>query len=348
MVAAPALYGGTYKLLRDMLSRFGVRARMAEPEALVEACARGGARLCLFESPTNPTLRVVDIRAVARTARGAGAISLIDSTFAPPVVQRPLASGVDLVMHSASKFLNGHSDHLCGAIAGRRELVEKVRDACLRRLDAKPRQNPPVDGVYCALGWIRYPEAPEQAGTLIYVKPGFHGSEPPDIRAYAALHEQFPHESTADQWFSESQMESYRGLGSHIIGKLCGSLETARTAPGGRRAKVDLRIRRARRSGQVGGEVRRSGQRQRRLLSQRADPAPAMGLFDAPTLNGRPDCSELIALNRQLPSTAPAVDPFFIAGRSQTKICPSWFAAASRRPEPRNATAVGQEPSNVS
>jgi hypothetical protein len=52
------------------------------------------------------------------------------------------------------------------------------------RLDVKPRQNPPVDGVYCALGWIRYPEEPEEAGTLIYVKPGFHGSEPPDIRAY--------------------------------------------------------------------------------------------------------------------------------------------------------------------
>src|SRR5438093_9539308 len=90
VVAATALYGGTYKLLRDVLSRFGVRARMAEPEALVEGCRRGGARLCLFESPTNPTLRVVDIEAVARTARGSGAISLIDSTFAPPLVQRPL------------------------------------------------------------------------------------------------------------------------------------------------------------------------------------------------------------------------------------------------------------------
>ena len=91
------------------------------------------------------------------------------------------------------------------------------------RIDVEPRQKPPVDGVYCALGRIRYPEAPEtKAGTLIYVKPGFHGSEPPDIRAYAALHEEFPHESTADQWFSEFQMESYRGLGSHIIGKMCG------------------------------------------------------------------------------------------------------------------------------
>ncbi len=95
------------------------------------------------------------------------------------------------------------------------------------RLDVKPRQIPPVDGVYCALGWIRYPEAPEKTGTLIYVKPGFHGSEPPDIRAYAALHEEFPHESTADQWFSESQMESYRGLGSHIVERMCGGSDAA-------------------------------------------------------------------------------------------------------------------------
>ena len=53
------------------------------------------------------------------------------------------------------------------------------------------------------------------------MKPGYHGSEPADIRAYAAAHPEFPHESTADQWFSESQMESYRALGSHIIGKIC-------------------------------------------------------------------------------------------------------------------------------
>ena len=132
VVAATALYGGTYKLLRDVLSRFGVKTRMAEPEALVDACGRGGARLCLFESPTNPTLRVLDIAAVARSAKSAGAVSLIDSTFAPALVQRPLALGVDLVMHSATKFLNGHSDHLCGVIAGRRDLVDKVRSVASR------------------------------------------------------------------------------------------------------------------------------------------------------------------------------------------------------------------------
>lgn len=127
VVAASALYGGTYKLLRDELSRFGVRPRFAEPEALIAECGRGKPRLVLFESPINPTLRVLDIAAVARAARDAGAISLIDSTFGPAVWQRPLEMGVDLVMHSGTKYLNGHSDHLCGAIAGRRALVDRVR-----------------------------------------------------------------------------------------------------------------------------------------------------------------------------------------------------------------------------
>jgi cystathionine beta-lyase/cystathionine gamma-synthase len=135
VVAATALYGGTYKLLRDVLSRFGVKARMAEPELLVEEVRKGGARVCVFESPTNPTLRVLDVAAVAKACRAAGAVSLIDSTFAPPLVQRPLELGVDLVMHSATKFLNGHSDHLCGAIVGSKELVEPIR-LLSRRLGA--------------------------------------------------------------------------------------------------------------------------------------------------------------------------------------------------------------------
>ncbi len=135
VIASTALYGGTYKLLRDVLSRFGVRARMVEPEALADTCAQGGARLCVFESPTNPTLRILDVAAVTKSCKAAGMKSLIDSTFAPPLLQRTLALGVDLVMHSATKFLNGHSDHLCGVIAGRRELVEEVREIA-RKLGA--------------------------------------------------------------------------------------------------------------------------------------------------------------------------------------------------------------------
>jgi cystathionine beta-lyase/cystathionine gamma-synthase len=127
VIAATALYGGTYKLLRDVLSRFGVKARMVEPEALAGECAKGGARVCVFESPTNPTLRVLDVAAVAKACRSAGMVSVIDSTFAPPLVQRPLSMGVDLVMHSATKFLNGHSDHLCGALVGSAARIEPVR-----------------------------------------------------------------------------------------------------------------------------------------------------------------------------------------------------------------------------
>jgi cystathionine beta-lyase/cystathionine gamma-synthase len=127
VIASTALYGGTYKLLRDVLSRFGVRTRNVEPEALASECAKGGAKVCVFESPTNPTLRVVDIAGIARTCRGAGIVSLIDSTFATPWVQRPLEIGVDLVMHSATKFLNGHSDHLCGALVGPAARIEPIR-----------------------------------------------------------------------------------------------------------------------------------------------------------------------------------------------------------------------------
>ncbi len=132
VLAGTALYGGTYKLLRDVLSRFGVRSRMEEPESLVVEAGRGGARLCVFESPTNPTLRVVDIAAVAKAARAAGTLSLVDSTFAPPLIQRPLELGADLVMHSTSKFLNGHSDHLGGAILGRAELVDRIRAVAVK------------------------------------------------------------------------------------------------------------------------------------------------------------------------------------------------------------------------
>lgn len=127
-VIAPAtLYGGTYKLLRDVLSRFGVRTRVTEPERLAHECAAGKAKLCVFESPTNPTLRVLDIPAIASACRKAGIVSIIDSTFGTPFTQRPLESGVDLVMHSATKYLNGHSDHLIGALIGARERIEPIR-----------------------------------------------------------------------------------------------------------------------------------------------------------------------------------------------------------------------------
>ena len=129
VIASAALYGGTYKLLRDVLSRFGVRHRMVEPERLVAAIESGGAaiRVCVFESPTNPTLRLADIAAVAAACRRKGVVSVLDSTFGTPFAQRPLALDVDVVMHSTTKYLNGHTDHLGGALVGARERIGPLR-----------------------------------------------------------------------------------------------------------------------------------------------------------------------------------------------------------------------------
>lgn len=85
-----------------------------------------------------------------------------------------------------------------------------------------PRKEPPVLGPYCAIAEIIYPEAPDQKGRLLYIKPGFQGVEPPAVRSYAAQNPVFPHETTVDQWYGETQFEAYRALGFHIVSTIDG------------------------------------------------------------------------------------------------------------------------------
>jgi hypothetical protein len=89
----------------------------------------------------------------------------------------------------------------------------------------EPRSDPPVDGLYCAQATIHYPNGAPR-GWLLYVKPGYHGDERIDIRNYASEHHDFPHETTLDQWFSESQFEAYRALGAHIMEEICAGQPT--------------------------------------------------------------------------------------------------------------------------
>jgi methionine-gamma-lyase len=128
VVCSSAVYGGTFHLLADLLSRFGVHPRFATLQELAEPerVLSDRTRVLWFESPINPTLRCVDIRAVAAACRARGVTSVIDNTFATPVNQRPLELGVDLVMHSATKYLNGHSDVTAGALAGPRTLIKEA------------------------------------------------------------------------------------------------------------------------------------------------------------------------------------------------------------------------------
>jgi cystathionine beta-lyase/cystathionine gamma-synthase len=131
IVCSAAIYGGTLHLLEDVLARFGVLPRFVSLEQLAQPDQVIGdrTRMVWFESPINPTLRCVDIRAVAAACRARGVLSIVDNTFASPINQQPLRLGVDLVMHSATKYLNGHSDVTAGALAGSRALIDRLQPA---------------------------------------------------------------------------------------------------------------------------------------------------------------------------------------------------------------------------
>lgn len=131
VVCSAAIYGGTLQVMTKYLSRFGVDVRFASLEELAEPARIPGpkTRALWFESPINPTLRCVDIARVAAACRQAGVTSIIDNTFASPVNQRPLALGIDLVMHSATKYLNGHSDVTAGALIGSHDVIDRLQPA---------------------------------------------------------------------------------------------------------------------------------------------------------------------------------------------------------------------------
>jgi cystathionine beta-lyase/cystathionine gamma-synthase len=128
VVCSAAIYGGTLHLLADLLPRYGISARFVSLDELrqPELVIGDKTKALWFESPINPTLRCVDIGAVASACRARGVISLIDSTFASPINQRPLAMGVDIVMHSVTKYLNGHSDVTAGSLAGPARLLQEI------------------------------------------------------------------------------------------------------------------------------------------------------------------------------------------------------------------------------
>jgi cystathionine beta-lyase/cystathionine gamma-synthase len=128
VICSSAIYGGTLHLLADLLSKFGIRSRFASLDELagIDRVLSDATKLVWFESPINPTLRCVDVAAVAAACRARGVISVLDNTFATPLNQRPIALGVDLVMHSATKYLNGHSDVTAGALAGPSRLVQPI------------------------------------------------------------------------------------------------------------------------------------------------------------------------------------------------------------------------------
>jgi cystathionine beta-lyase/cystathionine gamma-synthase len=131
VLCASSIYGGTLQVLTTFLSKFGITTRFVSLADLshVDRFIGPATKVIWFESPTNPTLRCVDIAAVAKACKAKGVWSIVDNTFASPINQQPLALGADLVMHSATKFLNGHSDVTAGALVGSAKMIERLHPA---------------------------------------------------------------------------------------------------------------------------------------------------------------------------------------------------------------------------
>ncbi len=128
IVAQRDIYGGVTKFFSQWLPKMGIETTLVDTNDFEQhaRAIRPNTKLLYLESPTNPTLRVVDLKKAAALARQHGLISMIDSTFGTPINQRPAEYGIDLVMHSGTKYLSGHSDLTCGVVAGRRELMDQL------------------------------------------------------------------------------------------------------------------------------------------------------------------------------------------------------------------------------
>jgi methionine-gamma-lyase len=128
VIATRQVYGGTYRMMRDVFPRMGIVVRHVEADlAGIARLVNPRTKVLYVETPTNPTLRLVDLRKAVAFAKEWDLISLIDNTFASPVLQKPIEMGFDVVLHSATKYLAGHSDVIAGAAAGREALIKEIR-----------------------------------------------------------------------------------------------------------------------------------------------------------------------------------------------------------------------------
>ena len=128
IVSQRDIYGGVTKFFTQWLPKLGIETTFVDTTSYEEhgRAIRPNTKLLYLESPTNPTLRVVDLKAAAEVAEHHGLISMIDATFGTPINQHPAEYGIDLIMHSGTKYLSGHTDLICGVVAGRNDLIEQI------------------------------------------------------------------------------------------------------------------------------------------------------------------------------------------------------------------------------
>jgi cystathionine beta-lyase/cystathionine gamma-synthase len=128
IVAQRDIYGGTNKFLSQWLPKMGIETTFVDTIEYEQhaRAIRPNTKLLYLESPTNPTLRIIDFKKVAALAKQHNLLTMIDATFGTPINQHPVEYGIDLVMHSGTKYLAGHTDLICGVVAGSHELIKKI------------------------------------------------------------------------------------------------------------------------------------------------------------------------------------------------------------------------------
>ena len=234
VIGQKSTYGGTASVLLNLLPRLGISTSLvdqADPEAF-ERALTPDTRLILVESPSNPLLQVTDLRAVAKLARAHDVLTMADNTFATPVNQRPADFGIDLVWHSATKYLNGHTDVSAGVLAGRRDPGPDLGCRPAHRCRARPVRR------VAAAARPAHPAAAH--ATAQRQRPGARGgAERPPSRGPGALSR--PGDPPAAR-AGASQMSGFGG----VLGiELAGGFEAADVFLG--------RLRYARRSASLGG-----------------------------------------------------------------------------------------------
>ncbi|WP_300480692.1 methionine gamma-lyase [Shewanella sp.] len=138
LVASNAVYGCTYALMTTQFARFGIEVSLVDFSSLadIEAAIKANTKVIFCETPVNPHLQVFDLAAIATIAKRHQLVSIVDNTFMTPLLQRPLDFGIDLVIHSATKYLNGHGDVIAGIVCGSEEQLHKVKYEILKDIGA--------------------------------------------------------------------------------------------------------------------------------------------------------------------------------------------------------------------
>lgn len=138
LVASNAVYGCTYALMTTQFARFGIEVSLVDfsSEAEIEAAIQSNTKVIFCETPVNPHLQVFDLAAIATIAKRHQLVSIVDNTFMTPLLQRPLDFGIDLVIHSATKYLNGHGDVIAGIVCGSEEQLHRVKYEILKDIGA--------------------------------------------------------------------------------------------------------------------------------------------------------------------------------------------------------------------